>query len=88
MGSVDALPVRSQLDPIFPIESDVETESMLRYVGSGRKHNDIGLGFGSVDSLDAVFGNFTDRAIGKMDIILVQRFKPAGIESRSFTPES
>jgi len=88
LRAINALPVRSQFDAFFPIESDIETESMLRYVRSGRKHDDIGLGFGSVDSLDAVFGDIADGTICEMDIVLVQRPKPAGIESRSFAPES
>ena len=88
MRSINAFPVRSQLDPIFTIESDIETESMLRYVGTSRKYDDIGLGFDSVESLDAGFGNAPYWAICEMDIVLVQRFKPASIESGPFAPES
>ena len=61
---------------------------MLRYVGTSREYDDIGLGFGSVDSLDAVLGNVTDGTVCEMDVVLVQRIKPASIESGSFTSES
>jgi len=58
---------------------------MLRYVGTSREYDDIGLGFGSVDSMDAVFGDVGDGAICEMDIVLMQRLKPAGIKSGAFT---
>ena len=61
---------------------------MLRYVRTSREYDDVGLGFGSIDSLDAVFGDVADGTICEMDIVLVQRFKPASIESGPFAPES
>jgi len=58
---------------------------MLRYVRTSREYDDVGLGFGSIDSLDAVFGDVADGAICEVDIVLMQRLKPAGIKSGSFT---